>query len=442
MFEWLKNTVGKSIGWQFEMGRPEYMLGALIFSGLAVLLGISAGLYPSLLLSRTHPVEVLKGKLPSAAALGLGVRKILVLLQFAVTGGLVLCSLVVAQQMDFMKNKQPGYDREQVVALRLQDPNFAAYFEKAKKVFSENTMVLDFTSGEVLDGDYGSMPILLPQMAGEDAPAMHILGVGYGYFKTLGIAMADGREFSEDFPTDQPGGIILNEAAVRAFGLENPIGQQVELDNLKTGKVVGVVKDFHFHSLHDPIMPLVAFMPDTEPEYMLVRMLPGDLSTSIAALEDDWERIAPGIPFQYAFLDEAIQQQYVNDRRFSYLIYFFTTLTLFVALLGLYGLMVITVNARTKEIGVRKVLGANTAGIVGLLSKDFIKLVVIALLIASPVAYYFMNKWLQDFAYRIDIQWWFFAAAGLSTILIAFLTVAFQSMRAALANPVKSLRSE
>lgn len=344
--------------------------------------------------------------------------------------------------MDFLRNKQTGYDREQVIALQLQSDEFNSYFEKAKQVFGQNPNVLHLSAGDVLDGDYGSLPMFLSETNREDAPTMHILGVYYDYFQTLGIELVEGREFLEQFTTDHSSGLLLNEAAVRAFGFEDPIGQSIQVSNLKNGEVVGVVEDFHFHSLHDPIMPLVIMMPETQMSHLLVRTRSGDLAATLASLEQDWERIAPNEPFHYSFLDDAIQRLYDNDRRFSYLIYFFTILTLCIACLGLYGLMAVVVNARVREIGIRKVLGAKVAGIVGLLTSEFLQLVLFGTLIAAPLAWWSMSNWLQNFSYRIDISWWVFVGAGVAALSVAFLTVSLQSLQAALKNPVESLRNE
>ncbi|MBK7870002.1 MAG: ABC transporter permease [Saprospiraceae bacterium] len=271
---------------------------------------------------------------------------------------------------------------------------------------------------------------------------MHILGAHFDYFKTMGIEMSEGREFSALFPNDTTTGIILNEAAVKMLGWEKPIGRDIQIGDLKDGQVVGVAKDFHFHSLHDPIMPLAMFVPETIMRHILIRVKPGDISSMIASLQSDWNAFAPNLPFDMSFVDEQIQQRYQSDQGFSKLIYLFSALTILIAALGLYGLIAVIASFRVREIVIRRVLGATVNNIVILLSKEFFYLVLVATLLAFPLAWWAIHKWLQDFAYRIDIQWWMFVIAGMSALAIALITVGLQSIRAAVANPVESLRSE
>jgi putative ABC transport system permease protein len=268
-----------------------------------------------------------------------------------------------------------------------------------------------------------------------------------GFLETFGIELLAGRSFSQNYRADSAS-VIINEALVRHLGWgtpENALQKQIDGQGKR---VIGVVKDFHFASLHNAIEPLVLNVPFNDGQnafmiqYMAVKVAQRDFQSAIGFLKSTWESRVPDRAFEYSFLDDEHARLYKSEARFSHISLIFNILSLLIACMGLVGLAVYMLRQRTKEIGVRKVLGASVAGITGLLAKDFLQLVLIAIVIASPIAWYFMNKWLADFAYRIDLRWWMFAGAGAMAVLIAFLTVGFQSVKAALANPVKSLRSE
>ncbi|MBK7873704.1 MAG: ABC transporter permease [Saprospiraceae bacterium] len=210
-----------------------------------------------------------------------------------------------------------GFDKEQVIALQLQTPDFLNYYERGKKIFEQNPNVISVSAGDIIDGDYGSQPIGFQGADQENLPTMHILGAHFDYFKTMGIEMSEGREFSALFPNDTTTGIILNEAAMKMLGWEKPIGRDIQIGDLKDGQVVGVAKDFHFHSLHDPIMPLAMFVPETIMRHILIRVKPGDISSMIASLQSDWNAFATNLPFDMSFVDEQIQQRYQSDQGFS-----------------------------------------------------------------------------------------------------------------------------
>ena len=273
--------------------------------------------------------------------------------------------------------------------------------------------------------------------------------VDYDFLPTLGIQPVAGRLFSAAFPTDTSYKIILNEIAVKKIGFPSPqaaIGQKVMFnwDNQEHRfDIIGVVKDFHFESLHENIEPYgFQLNSRNEHNYLIARAGAADMPALLASIGNIWRRLVPGEPFEYSFLDEDFQKNYKADRQMASLVGSLTGIAILISCLGLFGLAAFAAERRTKEIGIRKVLGASVAGITGLLAKDFLKLVLVAIVLASPVGWWAMNKWLQDFAYRIEIQWWMFLAAGALAVAVAFMTVSFQSVKAALSNPVKSLRSE
>jgi putative ABC transport system permease protein len=274
--------------------------------------------------------------------------------------------------------------------------------------------------------------------------------VDVDFLQTLGVQPVAGRLFSREFPADTARRLVINETAARKYGFETPpaaIGQTIlftwEGEDIRF-EIVGVVRDFHFENLHEVIEPYAFELHNrNDYSYLIARARAGsDLPALLASVEATWKKLAPGEPFASTFLDDDFQKNYKNDRQMAHLVNGLTFIAILISCLGLFALAAFAAERRTKEIGIRKVLGASVAGIAGLLAKDFLQLVLIAIVIASPLAYYFMQRWLADFAYRIDMQWWMFAAAGAAAVAIAFLTVGFQSVKAALANPVKSLRSE
>jgi putative ABC transport system permease protein len=265
--------------------------------------------------------------------------------------------------------------------------------------------------------------------------------VDHDFVDVLLIRMKDGRNFSPDLASDSTGAVLINEAMLKRLGWKDRTSGLVELDD-KRIPVAGVIRDFHLRSLRSQIEPLVLVLHEARGDKLLIRIKPQNVADALAYVEKTYKTINPNQPFEYTFLDQTFADQYRDDERKGNLFLAFSSMAIFIACLGLFGLAAFTAESRTKEIGVRKVLGASVASIVTLLSKDFLKLVLVAIVIASPIAWYAMNKWLQDFAYRVDIAWWIFGLAGLLAVGIALLTVSFQSIKAALVNPVKSLRSE
>ncbi|MDQ2721688.1 MAG: ABC transporter permease, partial [Bacteroidota bacterium] len=359
---------------------------------------------------------------------------------------LIVGTTVVYRQLAFIQNTKLGYDKNQVLIL----PE-TWMLEKNQDVFRQQLLEDPriesvSVSGYIPAGaSYGNNFFVYPGNKSTQIVKTIRYDVDANYIPTLGMQIAEGRNFSKDFGTDSSG-VILNETAAKAFGwskgaLEHTITRRDNDGKITTFHVIGIVKDFHFKSFHELISPLVMTLTNGAGT-TIIKVKTRDLAGLLKTIKARWDALSPGGPLNYSFLDARVNETYQAEKRIGIILGIFAGLTILVACLGLFGLVTFTAEQRTKEIGIRKVLGASVSGIVQLLSKDFLKLVLVALVIAIPVAWWAMNKWLQSFAYRINITWWTFALAGLVAICIALITVSFKAIKAAVANPVKSLRSE
>ncbi|WP_428654457.1 ABC transporter permease [Runella sp.] len=420
------------------LNQPVFWL-ALV--GLLLVTGLVAGSYPALFLSSLQPIRVLKGALKFSSG-ATYFRQGLVVFQFALSIMLIVSMIVIYRQVDFVQSKNLGYDRENLIYVPLEGDllkNYSTFKEEMLKTghikeISKMTQAptrIGNTTGGV---DWpGKDPNVNIQFA--------FTQVGYDFIKTLQLKLREGRDFSKAFATDSVG-YIINEAALKRIGYKNPIDQPLTMWG-KKGKIIGVLKDFHFQSLHSAIIPMIARL-DENIDYgsILIRTHAGKTKESLASLEKISKELNPKFPFTYQFSDDDYAKLYKSEQVVTQLANYFAILAIFISCLGLFGLATFTAEQRTKEIGVRKVLGASVAGITTLLSMDFIKPVLIATLIAFPVAWYFLKNWLEKYAYQIDLEWWYFASAAVAAIAIALLTVSYQAIRAALMNPVKSLKAE
>ena len=413
----------------------------LIITGLLLVTGFISGSYPALYLSSFKPVRVLKGSLKFSSG-ALWFRKGLVVFQFMLSIILIIGTIVVSKQVNYIQTVNLGYDRENLLYIPLEGdltPKYQLFKNQSlqmlgikgiSRITDNPTQITNGTGGVEWEGKDPTSDIEFAQSA-----------VGYDFIKTMHLQLAQGRDFSKDFATDSAG-YILNESALKRIGYKNPVGKPLTFWG-KKGTIIGVLKDFHFNSLHAPINPLVLRLGENiEWGNALVRTEPGKTKEALASLEKVCKNLNPKFPFTYKFSDEEYQKLYKSEQVVSQLARYFAFLAIFISCLGLLGLVIFTAEQRTREIGIRKVLGATVPNVVGLLSKDFLKLVLIANLISWPLGWWAMSKWLQNFEYRITISWWVFVLAGLAAVLIALLTVSYQAIKAAIANPVKSLRTE
>ena len=406
--------------------------------GLTVLITlIASSVYPALLLSSFKPINALKGKL----SLGVGnsvFRKVLVVCQFTFSIGLIIGTLIINRQLNYIQNKELGFDKSFVFSVPMRD--MENHFEAIKGELMNQSGITGVTTGD------GSI-VSIGNTTGDtdwDGKAkdrqfmIHPMAIDQDFIKFFKLKLDAGASFTGIKPDSAH--YILNETAVRDAGITNPIGKRFSLWGTN-GIIIGVLKDFHFASLKQKIEPFIfRYKPHTW--QLLVKTTGKDAPKALKTVENTWKRYNPNFPFTYTFLDQSYEALYKSDQRTGTLFNVFAGIAILISCLGLFGLATYTAQVKVKEIGIRKVLGASIANITTMLSRDFLTLIVLAILIASPIAWYAMNKWLQDFVYRAPIQWWIFALAGVAAILIALITISYQSVKAALANPVKSLRSE
>jgi putative ABC transport system permease protein len=430
------NLTGKAI--------PPGTLGAapvILFLAASVLFaGVLSGIYPALFLSAFRPASIFRGGSLTGTRSAL-FRKSLVVVQFALSTVFIAGTLVVASQIRYMRTKDLGYKGDSVVHFRVRG-DLRKNYQAFKEELSRTSGILGVTSSSDIPTYtvHSTTAFSWEGKAADDYLLIHQFSVDYDYFETLGMTIAAGRSFSRDFPTDKDA-FIVNETAVRRMGFDEPLGKWVNLYGRK-GPIVGVVKDFNFKSLHAPVEPLVLRVEPERDTYVLVKMRFENLAAGLETVSRLHAKYNPRNPFEYEFLDASLGALYRSDQRFGVIVGVFTGLAIFISALGLFGLASFLIERRTKEIGIRKILGADMGGIVGLLSKDFLQWVALANLIAVPIAYVAMNNWLRSFAYRTAVSVWVFAAAAGLAIGVAMLTISTHCLRAAAANPAKSLHYE
>lgn len=420
----------------------------VLFSTM-LFVGLVAGIYPALFLSKYKPVESLKGQNTSGSS-GAALRKGLVTTQFAVTTILIIGTMAIYRQLNFMRNSNLGFNKENVLVVDypISDKNAAAKYSVVKEAFLSIPGVIDVSGSYSLPGiaNKETQSVQLKGKTGTDFVMFQADGVDYDYVQTLGLELIKGRNFSEKFVSDSTNAIILNETAVRDLDLKDPIGAEVYIpggnNTQRLAKVIGVIRDFHLSSFHNKIEPMFLYINPARYFNIALKMNAVSVGTILPMLEGRWKTILPGKDFSYSFLDQAYNNLYQSDQKTGSLFSIFASLSIVVACMGLFGLVAYTVEVRTKEIGVRKVLGAGLRNIALLLSKDFLKWVLISNLIAWPLAYYLISKWLEGFAYRTDVGPAVFVFAMVLTLLIAALTISLQAIKAARTDPARSLRYE
>ncbi|HZH96977.1 MAG TPA: FtsX-like permease family protein, partial [Flavisolibacter sp.] len=430
----LNEFTGKSIHFN---PFTDPLLGLSILAA-GVLIGIIAGIYPAFVLSGFQPIKVLKSIKPIGGG-NLGwLRQGLVVVQFALSALLIVSSLIVYKQIKYLNTKDLGFNKEQVVFFQMRG-DVTAKLETFKSELKASHNVLSVTSGYGLPGDqYAGDGINIPGEDGDKEYSANVFIGDHDYIKTLGLKLVAGRDFSKDMATDVKEAFIINETAVKELGFGTPekaIGQRLNwnewaptdtLNPVKKGKVIGVIRDFHYKSLHEKVTTSVIHIYPQVSFKIAVKLNTADIKNTIAFINDTWNKFSPGYPLDYKFMDDTYGKMYQAEENLGSLIWIFTIMAIFIGCMGLFGLAAFSAEQRIKEIGIRKVLGASVFSITALLSKSFVRLVFISSLIGFPLAWWAMNKWLQDFSYRITIGWWVFVVAGVAALAIALLTVSLQ----------------
>ncbi len=407
--------------------------------GVAIVTGIISGSYPAFFLSSFNPVVVLKGTGKVSKRISV-FRKGLVVFQFILSALLIISTLVVYLQLHYIRTKNIGLNRENVLYMPLEG-DLKSKYEVVKRELEDIPGIMAVTSADQNPLSIGNSTGGV-EWKGKDPDAnilISMLTVDYDFLETMGVQLKEGREFSKQFGTDTAA-FIVNEEAARLMQMQEPVGQWLKWEN--EGRIVGVLKNFHSRSMHGSMQPLIIRLKPENNNTMFARIAPGHTTEVLEAVEQVLKKHNPAFPFEYHFLDESFEKMYKSEAVMGQLTKYFAGIAIFISCLGLFGLALFTAEQRTKEIGIRKVLGASVASIVYMLSKDFLKLVLIANLIALPLGWYFMSGWLENYVNRTDLSWWIFAAAFVSTIIIAIITLSFHAIKTALATPVTSLRTE
>lgn len=447
MIPQLNEFAGKSLS--FDWYKSPLIL--LLMLGVTLITGLISGAYPALVLSGFRPVEALKGNKLMPTGKVQSLRKGLVTLQYTLSILLIISTLVVFQQLDFLGKKELGFKKEQLLYFAMKNP-VNKNFESAKAEFLQVPGVVSASTcfgipGDIVSGDN----IIVPGPDKRTLPA-RIFCIDHEYIQTMGLEIIAGRDFSTEIKTDVSEGFIVNETALKTLGLgdspEEAIGKPLEWDmwnetgEVKKGKVIGVVKNFHFASLHEEVQTSILHIYPGAYWKLALRINTNQTSQVLAGISKTWDSFNTGYPIDYQFVDEGFGAMYKRETKLNSLLWIFTVLAILISCIGAFGLATYSAEQRRKEISIRKILGASTQSIVALLSKDFLRLVFLALIIASPIAWYAMLTWLENFAYRIDIQWWVFGLAGFGAVFITLASISFQSIRAASANPLISLKTE
>ncbi len=416
---------------------------ALLLIGLIIIVGVISGSYPAFFLSAFRPAEVLRGKINRGASVGL-LRKVLVVVQFAISVFMIIGLSVIFSQMQYIKNRPLGFDQENILVVPLSDPAPRSTYESYKTTLLANSQVISVSAASTIPGGLFGIGLLRPfGRPADENLTVQVMNVDYDFIETFGLKLYEGRDFSREFTADMNRALLLNEEAVKQFGFDSGPDKRLTPGGTNSLPVVGSLKDYYFKSLHQKIQPFVMILGSEQAfNWVFIKTTPESMSEVMQFAEKEWLRINPGHPFEYTFVDRMIASLYQSETKLSRLFSIFTAIAIYIACLGLFGLASFSAVHRTKEIGMRKVLGASVRGIVVILSKEYVKWIVLANVLAWPFAYYSMHRWLEGFAYHINLNILTFLASGILVLVIALLTVSVQTFKAATANPVDSLRYE
>jgi len=414
-----------------------------VFLGLAVLTGVLSGGYPAFIISSFHPIQILKGTLRIGSTSSVFFRNSLVVVQFVVSIILIICTFVIHNQLNFIRNRDLGFDKDQIITVYTMDRNLKRNSEILKQELMNNPEIVKVSASLDLPTTIRrSSTVTWTEQGEERELELSYTFVDFDFFNIYDIETLEGRTFSEDFSLDKVQAVVINETAARDLGWEQPVGKKLTAQG-REWTIIGVTRDFHFHSLHREIDPLVfMYHRNQEIDYFSIKVNPHDIPKTIDFIREKWKRFSPEFPFQYAFLDERIDRIYKAEQKLGHSFNIFTCIALSIACLGLIGLASFISEQKRKEISIRKILGADFKSIIVLLARGYIKCIALASVIAWPIGYFVMNRWLQNFAYRTDLGLWTFMLSAALALVIALLTVSYQSFKAAFANPADSLRYE
>jgi putative ABC transport system permease protein len=439
LLPFLNTIAGKELSINFSS--PEFIL---TITSITILTIIISGISQAIFSTRFSPSQILKGKFQKSSK-KMNLQKGIVILQFALSIAIIACTFIVMSQLNFMKDAYLGYDKENIISIRMNETVVGKY-EAFKNKLLSNSNIMNISRSEPMDEKMLGSTEGINWEGKTKKFSSWLLHVDSDFAATYKLKMKEGVFFSDQYSTDKTSAYVINETAAKEMGFKSAVGKELDVWGIK-GKIIGVAKDFNFSSLYNLIEPVIMQIPNREEASIYyssisVRLNPDNISQSIKYIQNTWRNFFPGVPFNFYFVDESQNANYLAEQRMGNIFKYFAILAIFIACIGLYGLTAFSIERKIKDIGIHKVLGADVPKIMYMLLKNYLRWIVISNIIAFPVVYYFMDKWLRDFAYRIEISWWMFIISGGMALLIALATVSYQAIKAAIANPVESLRYE